>query len=999
MRLERIDQRLYEHDDNSACHARRVERTCPDEAELAAFLDRTLAQPRRGELEGHLDQCLACREIVGHVAATTGAEPRELGRYRLERVIGSGGMGVVWQAWDPALERKLAIKLLRPEATDDAGAARLVREARALAKLQHPNVVAIYDVGELAGEVFIATELIDGESMDRWQRRRPPRDVIAAYAQAARGLAAAHELGFVHRDVKPSNILVARDGRVRIGDFGLAIREPAPTEPGIATESRLTGDGAVVGTPAYMAPEQRAGEAVDARADQFSLCLALAEALLGARPAADSTAALLASTGISAPWSAIARGLSALPEARYPDVGPLIVALAGDRPRSRARLAIVAGVLAVAAVGGAVALRVARRDPVATCAARDPLAGAWGPVQRVAIESTFRAAQLPYAADASASAIRAIDGWAGELEAEDRRACLADDAMLPKRQACLARARGQLVALVDTLVSHPDASAIQRAGAAARALPAPSACATDAGLADQIIAPDVVTAARMDALSARVTDARTLRHFGKLADARIAAEGALAVARAAGFLPAVAEAQHELGTILHAQHDERAAEQALDDALAVAAQAHADYRAAAISALLVEIVGTKGDVTAAERQARLARSALLRVGGDRYLDGVIERGLGRASSRAAKYADAYGHFKRAEDIHAALGLSDDVDYDLRAQVTALGSIDRLDDAMRIDQRVLASDLEHFGPKHPRTIEDLSAAALLQYRAGHHAEAAAALAKVIAVDVEVSGLDSEHVASMRTQLAGIDLALGRLAEAEVLLGQSVPVLAAHLPASDSELRGQRMNLAAVQILLGHYGDAEVQLATLVDAARAEHDDESLGLVLQNLAEALARDGKPAAALAIARESIERDAKVFGPVSRRGAEAHDTLANVYVGLGDATDAAAEYRRAIDAFEHAAGKDSPELGESLVGLGELALARHDAGSARPLFERAVRVLAHEDPVDLARARFALARALPDRVAALAEAREALELYGRAGHRAAAKRAEVTTWLAARH
>jgi eukaryotic-like serine/threonine-protein kinase len=315
----------------------RYQVACPDDSELAAFVERTLNGANRDAVERHLDACPGCRETIAHLAATAEGQPHRIGRYRLDRVIGSGGMGVVWQAWDPALERGLAIKLLRPEATSKLGSARLVREARALARLQHPNVIAIHDVGELAGDLFIATELVDGESMDRWQRGRAPGELIAAYAQAARGLAAAHRLGLVHRDVKPSNILVGRDGRVRVGDFGLATRAPdaAPTEPGGGRpgtpDPSLTYDGAVVGTPAYMAPEQRDGTPVDARADQFSLCLALAEALVGERPASDATAAELAARGIAAPWQAIARGLATRPADRYPDLGPLIAALAAWR--------------------------------------------------------------------------------------------------------------------------------------------------------------------------------------------------------------------------------------------------------------------------------------------------------------------------------------------------------------------------------------------------------------------------------------------------------------------------------------------------------------------------------------------------------------------------------------------------------------------------------------------------------------------------------------------
>lgn len=335
--------------------------SCPSDEELAGFVDGTLAASERVAVEGHLDSCARCRATLGHVTATD-KPARTVGRYRLDAVLGHGGMGVVWRAWDPALEREVAVKLLHPELHDERWRRRALREARALARLQHPNVIAVHDVGEAGDELFIATELIDGEPLDRWQRGRGALDILGAYAQAARGLHAAHSLGLVHRDVKPNNILVSRSGRVCVGDFGLAISAPplaappdddppsppAPAEPepepAPAATHRplpvLTGDGVLLGTPAYMAPEQRGTSQVDARADQYALCLALAEALLGRRPLDDTGAAELAEAyrggasipgasgaGAVLPWREIARGLALRPEARFPDLTPLIAAL------------------------------------------------------------------------------------------------------------------------------------------------------------------------------------------------------------------------------------------------------------------------------------------------------------------------------------------------------------------------------------------------------------------------------------------------------------------------------------------------------------------------------------------------------------------------------------------------------------------------------------------------------------------------------------------------
>ena len=326
---------------------------CPSDTELSAFVEHALSSVVRKRVETHLHGCEACRETIGHVASTQDADPRVIDRYRLDAKVGEGGMGVVWKAWDPALEREIAIKLLHPELHDTSGRQRALREAKALARLQHPNVIAVYDVGEFESEVFIATEFVDGCGMDTWQRGKSAEQIIAAYAQAARGLAAAHALGLVHRDVKPSNLLVANDGRVRVGDFGLAtnaapnsLKRPPP-QRALPT---LTERGEQIGTPAYMAPEQRTTTRVDARADQYSLCLALTEALLGNVPPEAPSAQLLARSGVIAPWDAIARGLSVDPSDRFDDIGELAARLEHAPPRRSYKTPVVVACVALGSV-------------------------------------------------------------------------------------------------------------------------------------------------------------------------------------------------------------------------------------------------------------------------------------------------------------------------------------------------------------------------------------------------------------------------------------------------------------------------------------------------------------------------------------------------------------------------------------------------------------------------------------------------------------------------
>jgi serine/threonine protein kinase len=356
--------------------------SCPDENVLTAFMGGRLPDPQRRAVERHLDGCASCAGAVAAVAravdphASTalanaptterlpgapqrpGSEPpptSRVGRYELLGELGRGGMGVVYAARDPALDRPVALKLLRSDFGAASGAARLVREARALARVSHPNVVAVYDVGEEGGRVFVAMELVRGYTLREWQARAPRsvEQVVDLFLQAGRGLAAAHAAGLLHRDFKPENVLVGDDGRVRVSDFGLARLLAGEAGPGsgrmgagaVAVDRALTAAGTVMGTPAYMAPEQLRGEPVGPACDQFAFCVTLYEALWGGRPYGDANIAALRPELTHAarpvgmvPGSAwifdlVARGLDLDPRRRHAGVQVILDGLArGLRP-------------------------------------------------------------------------------------------------------------------------------------------------------------------------------------------------------------------------------------------------------------------------------------------------------------------------------------------------------------------------------------------------------------------------------------------------------------------------------------------------------------------------------------------------------------------------------------------------------------------------------------------------------------------------------------------
>jgi hypothetical protein len=264
------------------------------------ILGRTVVGKRR-EIDAHLESCASCREAMEEarketlVATHTVLGPElkggsTIGRFEVLRCLGEGGMGAVYEAHDPLLDRLLAIKVLRGDVVTEAMHVRLLREAQALARLKHPNVVAVYDVGKSDERIFIAMDFVDGMNAAEWMRAsevgpRTWREVLDLYLRAGAGLAAAHDVGLVHRDFKPANLLVGRDGRVCVTDFGLVRLEAAADTRALPVPAGdITDHGVVMGSPGYMAPEQMTGAKVDAACDVFAFCVSLYEGLHGQRP-------------------------------------------------------------------------------------------------------------------------------------------------------------------------------------------------------------------------------------------------------------------------------------------------------------------------------------------------------------------------------------------------------------------------------------------------------------------------------------------------------------------------------------------------------------------------------------------------------------------------------------------------------------------------------------------------------------------------------------------
>ncbi len=507
----------------------------------------------------------------------------QLGRYHVLQRIGAGGMGVVYAAFDPDLDRKVALKVLHPERLDgDSGSrghARLIREAKAMAKLAHPNVVAVHDVGVFDERVFVAMEFIEGETLTAWLETRPPwEEVVTCMLAAGRGLVAAHAEGLVHRDFKPDNVLLGSDGRPRVLDFGLARSSSGvSTEPQDRPEleeislemrmrshddfgGRITRTGGLTGTPAYMAPEQYLSKQLGARTDQFAFCVVLWEALHGQRPfVGDTTAALglAVCSGQKTPppanspiparlQRAIDKGLSQDPEDRFPSMEALLQEITLERPRSNRPVWIGVGG-ATLALGAFAALAEPPQDP---CQAGDGrIHEVWNATLAAELRAKLSPAEERLVQGSADRVLQQLDAYASTWEASYREACEAthvrreqSEHILDLRMGCLSRRLRGLRSTVETLQSS-DADMLKRAPRAIDSLPSIEVCGDVDSLDTWAPPPED------PALARSVQDVRE-RIAGLTAQSRLSKEVApgadevLADAKATGHGPLVAEAHY-----------------------------------------------------------------------------------------------------------------------------------------------------------------------------------------------------------------------------------------------------------------------------------------------------------------------------------------------------------------------------------------------------------------------------------------------------------------------
>jgi tetratricopeptide (TPR) repeat protein len=649
-----------------------LEGACPDDETLLAFVENTLAAEARDAFAAHAEACLACCELLTRFAHSAGAG-REAGgdsppsRYKMLSVVGAGGMGIVQAAFDRELGRRVALKFLSSDPSEEQNAARsrLLREAQALAKLSHPNVITVYDVGIIDDEVFLAMELVDGKNLRQWlaDSEHAVAETVDVLRQAGEGLAAAHDAGFVHLDFKPENVLVGDDGRVRVSDFGLArsMHAGGPTapsaEPGsgatLAPTRTLTRTGAQAGTPAYMAPEQRLGRSADVRSDVYSFCVTLYEAVTGSRPDQGGRMA----RGLPR-WlgRALARGLHEDPAERWPSMRPLLRSLVRGPLVTWPRIAAAAG------SAGLVLLWILRPSspPVAVASPCAPDAsafvGVWDPPRREAVLKAFRAA----APEQAEFAFHLVDGaferlkeqWIG-MRADS---CLAtrvrrdqSEAALDLRSACLDGVRTKARALADVL-TKADRAAVERAPLAGADLPSVDPCANVRALQAVVPLPQGPgERERVADVEERLAKATALRNTGGAGDAFGLLEPALETARELGATSLEAKVLVlQADTMMELIRPEAEITATAHLAAQRALKSHDDASAASAWILMMWETRFRGGGPV---WGDYAEVAIERVGGDDFLEAERCTRLGQVRLIRGEYDEARALFERAKPLY------------------------------------------------------------------------------------------------------------------------------------------------------------------------------------------------------------------------------------------------------------------------------------------------------------------------------------------------------------
>jgi tetratricopeptide (TPR) repeat protein len=862
--------------------------------------------------ESHTQPAIADTLPLAPLVPALGPGDR-VGRYTLLEPIGRGGMGTVYAAHDPRLDRRIAIKVLRVAADDAAVRRDLMREGQALAMLSHPNVVPVYDIGIAEARVWLAMAELRGGTLSRWlSTPRPWQEIVRMFAAIGRGLAAAHTVGLIHGDFKPPNVLLDDDGVPKVVDFGLARRKDLHGDgvqlPGaVPRHDESTRVGLVRGTPAFMAPEQLCGDPLDARTDQFAFCVALWRALYREHPfmPGDLSTEMPVATfvdrvhraafvkpvpreGIGAVprrvERALVRGLAARPAGRWPTMNELVDRLVRGRSPPL-RWAI--GTAVAGAIGAAVWAAPASRDE-APCGGTDELDTLWNHERAKQIGSRLSAFDVPFAEDTASRVTAGLDEWAKDWRAAHASACAADQRPTLR---CLDDTKAGFATTL-AILERADREALTRAVAAVQSLPQLDACT------DELV-PDGGPSPEAAAISRELATLDALDAAGRLDSALVTATSAALSADALGDPVLMARAHMGVGAVLESLGRYDDAERELERARWIAVESGNDQLAVSAMASLLKVVGH--DLARIDDAREIERHAEATLGrftpGPRVLaalrnsQGLVRLAAGEPESAIERFADAIDLTAQTPDGETRQRSP------LNNYANALAAAGRYAEARAALERASQLAERELGRDHPAQVAYATNLGFIASRQGQGEAARRHLERAVSL-------------------------------AESSLGEGHP---GHIEASN--------NLAVYLYSMGDIPRAQELFERALRDARKTIGPEhpSLGKVIGNLGLCAAELGDDHAALARYDEALALEEAGLGPDHIDVAQTLNNRGSALRRLGRFTEARSSYERALAIRTQRLGERHPDTATTINNLGLLALAEGDAASALVKHEQA--------------------------------------------------------------
>ena len=873
-----------------------------------------------------------------------------VGRYVVIEELGRGGMGLVLRAYDPRLQREVALKLLRTDRMSERAQARLLREARAMAQLSHPNVVTVHDAEPHEDSVILAMEYVPGTSLATWlqEEARPWSLVLEAFVAAGRGLVAAHAAGLLHRDFKPSNVLIGPApaqgviGRVRVTDFGLARASTTQSSAGESDSAsgegppqgvalELTHAGDVVGTPAFMAPEQHMKAELGPASDQYAFCVALWAALAGKRPFRGTYKEMAKAKvrgpppfpkGLHVPGrivEAVARGLAPRARDRWPSMTDLLEVLEARPANPRRRMLLGAGAIAVL-LGAAAIGKVALGGGESPCSgARAHLDAAWGDATRTGVREALDGIEAPFVAGVGERVESELDAYADAWVEMHTDACEATSVrreqsamVLDARMACLRRARLELEAIT-RLLGEADVEIAARADEILRNLPRLAECADVERLLAAVPPADEREAAAVEEVRVQLAAARAAGTAGKYQKAETIVGEAAAQAEGLEYAPLrthVALARGlALGELARYAEAKTALVRALE--LGMQQQQWAEAHEAAVG--LIALIGSEQE----HYDEGLAYAATAR--------GLLPR----LSAQDEAAADVHG---AVAGVYYQAGRFAEAEAERREQVRLVHATAGADDPKMASARgALANVLAALGRYEEATTE---------YRAA------------IAVNEKTLGLDHPDAASIRSNFAVALADMGRYEEAEKEYRASLTIKEKAFGPTHPRVGATRGNLGVMLYELKRHGEAVEELEASLDIAVAAHGEDSPATLTSraNLAGALHARGRYEEAAAEFRRVLELRLTLSQPKDPAIGTARNNLASVLKTLGRYEEAEEQHRAALALRQEVYGEFHPDVADSRNNLAALLTEMDRAGEAETEHRQALvireRVLGKEHP-----------------------------------------------------